>query len=112
MTSLEATAGRYRGPGGLACVLSEEEHEVTLHAERPVVAREAVPVERVRLAKGQVADEETVSGEVRKEQIETDTDGDTGTLRKPLLARHGRPAPRRGRPSCARGLIWPRACPA
>ena len=41
----------------------------------------AVPVERVRLAKEQVAGEETVSGEVRKEQIETDTDGDTGTLR-------------------------------
>ena len=61
--------------------ISEEEHEVTLHAERPVVAKEAVPVERVRLAKEQVTGEETVSGEVRKEQIETDTDGDTGTLR-------------------------------
>ena len=31
--------------------ISEEEHEVTLHAERPVVAKEAVPVERVRLDK-------------------------------------------------------------
>jgi uncharacterized protein (TIGR02271 family) len=61
--------------------ISEEEHEVTLHAERPVVATEAVPVERVRLAKEQVTGEETVSGEVRKEQIYTDTDGDTGTLR-------------------------------
>ena len=29
--------------------ISEEEHEVTLRAERPVVAKEAVPVERVRL---------------------------------------------------------------
>ncbi|HMA47579.1 MAG TPA: PRC and DUF2382 domain-containing protein, partial [Frankiaceae bacterium] len=28
--------------------LSEEEHEVTLHAERPVVQKETVPVERVR----------------------------------------------------------------
>ena len=61
--------------------ISEEEHEVTLHAERPVVATETVPVERVRLAKDRVAGEETVTGEVRKEQIETDTDGDTGTLR-------------------------------
>ena len=60
--------------------ISEEEHEVTLHAERPVVATEAVPVERVRLAKDRVAGEETVTGEVRKEQIETETDGDTGTL--------------------------------
>ena len=31
--------------------ISEEEHEVTLHAERPVVEKEAVPVERVRLDK-------------------------------------------------------------
>ena len=61
--------------------ISEEEHEVTLHAERPVVEKEAVPVERVRLAKEQVTGEETVSGEVRKEHIDTDTDGDTGTLR-------------------------------
>jgi uncharacterized protein (TIGR02271 family) len=29
--------------------ITEEEHEVVLHAERPVVETEAVPVERVRL---------------------------------------------------------------
>ncbi|MEV6493252.1 PRC and DUF2382 domain-containing protein [Actinoplanes sp. NPDC051633] len=52
--------------------ISEEEHEVTLHAERPVVDTEAVPVERVRLGKETVTDEESVSGEVRKEQIEFD----------------------------------------
>ncbi|MCO1580131.1 PRC and DUF2382 domain-containing protein [Crossiella sp. SN42] len=50
--------------------ISEAEHEVTLHAERPVVRTEAVPVERVRLAKETVTEEETVSGQVRKEQIE------------------------------------------
>jgi uncharacterized protein (TIGR02271 family) len=52
--------------------ISEEEHEVTLRAERPVVDTEAVPVERVRLGKETVTDTETVSGEVRKEQIEFD----------------------------------------
>ena len=52
--------------------ISEEEHEVTLHEERPVVTTEARPVERVRLAKETVTDQETVSGEVRKEQIEAD----------------------------------------
>jgi uncharacterized protein (TIGR02271 family) len=52
--------------------ISEEEHEVTLHAERPVVDTEAVPVERVRLGKETVTDEERVSGDVRKEQIEFD----------------------------------------
>jgi len=52
--------------------ISEDEHEVTLHEERPVVETEAVPVERVRLSKEQVTDQETVTGEVRKEQIDTD----------------------------------------
>jgi uncharacterized protein (TIGR02271 family) len=52
--------------------ISEEEHEVTLHAERAVVDTEAVPVERVRLGKQTVTDQETVRGEVRKEQIEFD----------------------------------------
>ena len=31
--------------------ISEEEHEVTLTEERPVVAKETVPVERVKLTK-------------------------------------------------------------
>ncbi|MGY1770106.1 DUF2382 domain-containing protein [Blastococcus sp. SYSU D00813] len=56
--------------------ISEEEHEVTLHAERPVVQKEAVPVERVRLDKTTVTDQETVSENVRKEQIEMEG-GDT-----------------------------------
>ena len=50
--------------------LTEEEHEVTLHAERPVVEKETVPVERVRLATETVTSEETVTEQVRKEQIE------------------------------------------
>lgn len=57
------------GPG-----ISEEEHEVTLREERAVVEKEAVPVERVRLGKEQVTEQETVSGEVRKEQIEVEGD--------------------------------------
>jgi uncharacterized protein (TIGR02271 family) len=56
--------------------ISEEEHEVTLHAERPVVEKEAVPVERVRLDKETVTDQERVSADVRKEEIEVD--GGTG----------------------------------
>jgi uncharacterized protein (TIGR02271 family) len=52
--------------------ISEEEHEVTLHAEEPVVEKRAVPKERVRLEKDTVTDHETVSDEVRKERIETD----------------------------------------
>jgi uncharacterized protein (TIGR02271 family) len=52
--------------------ITEEEHEVTLHAERPVVGTETEAVERVRLGTETVTDTETVSGEVRKEQIEFD----------------------------------------
>jgi uncharacterized protein (TIGR02271 family) len=57
--------------------ISEGEHEVTLREERPQVETEAVPVERVRLSKEKVTDEETVSGEVRKEQIDTEGADDT-----------------------------------
>ncbi len=58
--------------------ISEEEHEVTLHAERPVVEKEAVPVERVRLDTQTVTDQVTVDETVRKEQIDTDgLGGDT-----------------------------------
>ena len=57
--------------------ISEEEHEVTLHEERPVVEKETVPVERVRLDKDVVTDDVTVNEEVRKERIETDGVDDT-----------------------------------
>jgi uncharacterized protein (TIGR02271 family) len=55
--------------------ISEEEHEVTLHAERPVAAKETVPVERVRLGKETVTEDHEVSETLRKEQIDDpDTD--------------------------------------
>jgi uncharacterized protein (TIGR02271 family) len=52
--------------------ISEEEHEVVLHEEEPVVEKRVVPKERVRLGKETVADEEQVGGEVRQEQIEVE----------------------------------------
>jgi uncharacterized protein (TIGR02271 family) len=54
--------------------IDEAEHEVTLHAEKPVVDKETVPMEQVRLSKGMVSDEQSVSGNVRKEQIEVQDD--------------------------------------
>jgi uncharacterized protein (TIGR02271 family) len=57
--------------------ISEEEHEVILTEERPVVQKEAVPVERVRLDKDVVTENVQVTEEVRKEQI--DMDGATTT---------------------------------
>ena len=54
--------------------ISEEEHEVVLHEEQPVVEKNVVPKERVRLDKDTVAEERTVSDEVRKERIDVDGD--------------------------------------
>ena len=54
--------------------ISEEEHEVTLHEEEVVVEKRAVPKERVRLDKDTVTEDQTVSEEVRKEQIEAEGD--------------------------------------
>lgn len=57
--------------------LTEEVHEVTLHEERPVVAKETVPVERIQLGTREVVEEQTVSAEVRKENIEVEGVDDT-----------------------------------
>jgi uncharacterized protein (TIGR02271 family) len=63
--------------------LTSEEHVVTLTEERVVVEKEVVPVERVRLDKETVTEQQQVTEEVRKEQIETDTTGvDTGQRKR------------------------------
>ena len=54
--------------------ISEEEHEVVLHEEEPVVEKRTVPKERVRLEKDTEVGEETVSEEVRKERIDAEGD--------------------------------------
>ncbi len=59
--------------------ISEEEHEVVLTEERPVVQKEAVPVERVRLDKDVVTENVQVTEEVRKEQIDMDGATTTGS---------------------------------
>lgn len=61
--------------------IGEEEHDVTLHAEEPRVEKESVPVEKVRLHKERVPEEETVSGEVRKERFDIEDDQDGGQSR-------------------------------
>ena len=54
--------------------ISEEEHEVVLHEEEPVVEKRTVPKERVRMEKDAVTDEAEISEEVRKERIEAEGD--------------------------------------
>jgi len=55
--------------------IGEEEQQITLHEERPVVGKETRPVEHVRVHKERVQHEETVRGQVRREHLEVDEDG-------------------------------------
>jgi stress response protein YsnF len=55
-------------------VIGEDEAEVTLREEQPVVAKEAVAKERIGLDKDVETERETVSGEVRKERVEVEGD--------------------------------------
>jgi uncharacterized protein (TIGR02271 family) len=52
--------------------IGEDDREVVLHAERPVVETEAVPVEKVRLETETVTEQRTVRGKVRKERVDVD----------------------------------------
>lgn len=58
--------------------LTEEEHEVTLTADRVVTDKETVPVERVQLGTETVTEQQQVTEDVRHEEIELDGD-DTAT---------------------------------
>ncbi|MGO2082099.1 DUF2382 domain-containing protein [Glutamicibacter arilaitensis] len=58
--------------GTLGSELAEDEQEVTLHAEQPVVEKSTEPVERVSLEKETVTEEERLKAELRKEQVETE----------------------------------------
>jgi uncharacterized protein (TIGR02271 family) len=59
--------------------ISEEEHEVVLHEETPVVDKQVVPKERVRLETATASEDVDVTEEVRKERI--DAEGDLGSGR-------------------------------
>ena len=60
--------------------LGEDEHEVTLHAEEPVVEKRVVPKERVRLDRDTHTEEQQVDEELRRERIETE--GEIGRKRR------------------------------
>ena len=62
-----------RGRAGLG----EDEQTIELHEERPVVDKQVVPKERIRVGKEVVTDEEQISEEVRKEAVDID-DPDRG----------------------------------
>jgi len=71
LVAAEAGAGTGTGTAGLP-------GEIVLHTERPVVTVEVVPVERVRLRVDTVEGQETVTGQVQREQIVVDQDTTPG----------------------------------
>jgi uncharacterized protein (TIGR02271 family) len=77
----EPITGANRGAAMSGSDISEEEHEVTLRAERPVVSKDTVPVERVRLGTETVTEDHEVSETLRKEQIDDPDVNTTGTTR-------------------------------
>ncbi|WP_309129898.1 PRC and DUF2382 domain-containing protein [Microbacterium sp.] len=54
--------------------LTESEHEVTLNEEQVVVDKETVPVERVRLDKDTVTEQQSVSEDVAHEEVDLEQD--------------------------------------
>jgi uncharacterized protein (TIGR02271 family) len=52
--------------------IAEAEHEVVLHEEEVVASKRVVPKERVRLDKDVHVDEQTVTEDVRREEIDVD----------------------------------------
>jgi uncharacterized protein (TIGR02271 family) len=66
---------------GEAGDIGDDEAQLTTYAERPVVTTERVAKEKVRLVKDTVEDDETVSGEVRKEQVDVDVDDELRSRR-------------------------------
>ena len=58
--------------------ISEEQHEVILREEEPVIEKRVVPRERVRLDKDTVTGEERVAEELRKEQVDVDHEDTKG----------------------------------
>jgi uncharacterized protein (TIGR02271 family) len=61
-----------RMAGRTTANIGEDKVEVVLHEERAVMRKETVPVERVRLEVYKVSEQQEVSGQVRKEEIEFD----------------------------------------
>ncbi|GAA4572791.1 hypothetical protein GCM10023176_36480 [Micromonospora coerulea] len=52
--------------------IRDDQREMELRAEHPVVAKDQVPVERVRLDKDEVVEEEPVNAQVRRELVDAD----------------------------------------
>ena len=66
----EPITGSNRDAALAARTSRRTDREVVLHEEQPVVEKETVPVERVRLATETVTDQQTVAEDVRRERVD------------------------------------------
>jgi len=82
--------GEYTGTGTTTAG-SGLPDEIILHTERPVVTVEVVPVERVRLRTEVVQGQETVTGQVQREQIAVDQHAVPHTAAQDNGPRHAAP---------------------
>ena len=80
VSDIERAAGAKIRSGGRPTAISAAEQEVVTYEERPVITKETVPKERIRLEKQTVTDTETVADDVRKEKV--DIDGATRSPRR------------------------------
>ncbi|GHH30990.1 DUF2382 domain-containing protein [Lentzea cavernae] len=60
---------------------ADEQAEVTLHREEPVVQKRTEATERVRLEKDAVTEQKDIKGEVRKERVEVERDDEPRSRR-------------------------------
>ncbi|HEX8865660.1 MAG TPA: PRC and DUF2382 domain-containing protein [Lentzea sp.] len=80
VTHEEVRVVREPAEGGTGKAFADEQAEVTLHREEPVVQKRTEAVERVRLEKDAVTEQKNIKGEVRKERVEVERD-DSGRKR-------------------------------
>lgn len=78
----EPIEGGGRVGGRIDADADEQVQEIVTREEVPVVDKETVEVEKVRVGKEAVTENETVSGDIRKEHIEVDGQGDVEDRRR------------------------------
>lgn len=74
VTHEEVRVVREPAQGSTGKAFADEQAEVTLHREEPVVQKRTEAVERVRLEKDAVTEQRDIKGEVRKERVEVERD--------------------------------------
>lgn len=74
VTHEEVRVVREPAQGNAGKAFTDEQAEVTLHREEPVVQKRTEAVERVRLEKDSVTEQKDIKGEVRKERVEVERD--------------------------------------